>query len=559
MSSSALSDEEILHWVGEMVEAKLRGDNLTPIAMRPSWGFLSLGMRDVRASPAPILEDARWRAINQAHAEAQKKRKDAKAAKRTKQILTHEKLDERRRQQRKDGLPLEESPSPSLSTNASDEDDEGEMGRGPLDHLPDVGETVPGVLASSPVLLGGGGGAAPGSAVARLGAKADTPEERALGKRAISPVGSAVVVEQVAAGATQLPPQRTEGAPGSIEDQPAPMNMEVVPLLPPPPAQTRVAVAKRQKRPVEVLSLAPLKVLKVSPGSSAYWVAEAQAALQRGAASARVDPKEPATQEEAAEATLTQTREGVLPPREGKAHESDGTGVPLVAEATEVEVPRVSEAEATEAGAPKAAEAVAAGVDVSATTEAMMAEDEAPEITEADMTAVKPSAQEVEMTAAEALVVPLVQGPLLLRESAREAEVYPISSDDTSRAQEVVDAKETELEAEVTRAAEASSAVQTVLETEIGEHEALKSAALSAYEALEVEGRVLAVIASHYIGVDLPAISDGYVLPNDDEEADAAVTKLMEAAEGPDMALATLFEEEVVPPLPSADAGGPEP
>ena len=71
--------------------------------------------------------------------------------------------------------------------------------------------------------------------------------------------------------------------------------------------------------------------------------------------------------------------------------------------------------------------------------------------------------------------------------------------------------------------------------------------------------RVLAVISSHYLGVDLPAISDGYVLPDDEEEADAAVAKLMEAVEGPSTALATLFEEEVVPPLPSADAGGPEP
>ena len=130
--------------------------------------------------------------------------------------------------------------------------------------------------------------------------------------------------------------------------------------------------------------------------------------------------------------------------------------------------------------------------------------------------------------------------------------------------------------------------MQTVLETEIGEHEALKRAALSACEALEVEGVqsgsslgsrlialssqmrerlrgalhtgvkwALAVISSHYLGVDLPAISD--VLPDDDEEADAAVTKLMEAVEGPGTALATLFEEEVVPPLPSADAEGPEP
>ena len=41
---------------------------------------------------------------------------------------------------------------------------------------------------------------------------------------------------------------------------------------------------------------------------------------------------------------------------------------------------------------------------------------------------------------------------------------------------------------EVTQAAKASSTVQTVLETEIGEHEALKSAARAAYEALVVEG-----------------------------------------------------------------------
>ena len=131
--------------------------------------------------------------------------------------------------------------------------------------------------------------------------------------------------------------------------------------------------------------------------------------------------------------------------------------------------------------------------------------------------------------------------------------------------------------------------MQTVLDNEIGEHEALKRAALSACEALEVEGvqsgsslgsrlialsnqmcerlrgalhtgvkRALAVISSHYVGVNLPAISDGYVLPDDDEEADAVVTKLMEAAEGPGTALATLFEE-VVPPLPSAGAEGPKP
>ena len=50
----------------------------------------------MRSSPPPVPEDARRRAINRAHAEAQKKRKDVKAAKRTKKILTREELDKRR-------------------------------------------------------------------------------------------------------------------------------------------------------------------------------------------------------------------------------------------------------------------------------------------------------------------------------------------------------------------------------------------------------------------------------------------------------------------------------
>ena len=82
--------------------------------------------------------------------------------------------------------------------------------------------------------------------------------------------------------------------------------------------------------------------------------------------------------------------------------------------------------------------------------------------------------------------------------------------------------------------------MQAVLETEIGEHDALKSATRTACEALEVEGvqsgsslgsrlvalsgrmrerlrgalhtgvkRALAVIASHYIGVDLQGLVGG--------------------------------------------------
>ena len=48
-------------------------------------------------------------------------------------------------------------------------------------------------------------------------------------------------------------------------------------------------------------TLAPLKALKVSPSSTAHWVVEAQAAIQRGAATARTDPKEMVAQGEVAE------------------------------------------------------------------------------------------------------------------------------------------------------------------------------------------------------------------------------------------------------------------
>ena len=132
--------------------------------------------------------------------------------------------------------------------------------------------------------------------------------------------------------------------------------------------------------------MAPLTALKASPGSSTRWVAEAQAAIQRGTASARVDPKEPATQGGAAEAAPTQTREGVPPPREGEAHESDGAGVPLVAEA-----PRVFGAKATEARASKTAETAVAVVGVFASSEATMAEARAPETTKAVVMSARPS------------------------------------------------------------------------------------------------------------------------------------------------------------------------
>ena len=45
MSASALSDEEILRRVREMVDVKLRSIGLTTLAMRPMQGFLSLVSR----------------------------------------------------------------------------------------------------------------------------------------------------------------------------------------------------------------------------------------------------------------------------------------------------------------------------------------------------------------------------------------------------------------------------------------------------------------------------------------------------------------------------------
>ena len=105
---------------------------------------------------------------------------------------------------------------------------------------------APGVSASGPAPLGGGGGDASGLAIARPRAEADTPEARALGKRAVSPRDPTVEVERATAGAIQPPPQRDGGASESGEGQPAPADTEVVPPPPPPPLQrTRGAVPKR--------------------------------------------------------------------------------------------------------------------------------------------------------------------------------------------------------------------------------------------------------------------------------------------------------------------------
>ena len=81
--------------------------------------------------------------------------------------------------------------------------------------------------------------------IAYSGAEADTPETWALGKRAVSPMGSTVEVERATTGAIQPPPERAEGESESSEGWPALADTVAVPLPPPSlPLRTRDAVRK---------------------------------------------------------------------------------------------------------------------------------------------------------------------------------------------------------------------------------------------------------------------------------------------------------------------------
>jgi len=153
-------------------------------------------------------------------------------------------------------------------------------------------------------------------------------------------------------------------------------------------------------------------------------VVDAQAALQRGAASAK-----------ATEVAAKQAGDEAPTPREAVALEAGEAEAPTIAEATEGEAgaPRTSEAEVVETGVSRTTEAEVAEAGASRTTEA--------EVVEASSGAAEPSAQDAETEAGQALVQPPVQDPPPLQESAREVEVRTISSDDTSRGKEVADAE----------------------------------------------------------------------------------------------------------------------
>jgi hypothetical protein len=53
---------------------------------------------------------------------------------------------------------------------------------------------------------------------------------------------------------------------------------------------------------------------------------------------------------------------------------------------------------------------------------------------------------------------------------------------------------------------------------------------------------------------DVPSVSEGYCLPDEDEAALAEIQRLDAVAAGPSAVLATTFEAEILPPAPSPEA-----
>ncbi|XP_066365205.1 uncharacterized protein [Miscanthus floridulus] len=403
MSAAPLSDEEVLCRVNEVVEGRQKIGGLSPFPMRPTPGYLSLGMRDIRASPPPVPEDAQWRAANRAYAEAQKRKKDTKTAKRKKKIVERDALEKHCQKQKLEGLPVEASLSTSVEGSSGN--DGGEVERGPLDRLPDVREMVLGVSAGGPASQGGGGDGDSRQMSARPTVEADTPEMRALGKHAVSPLGSTAEVEQAAAGPA---PPGVERAPESGEGRPASADMGAAPLPP-------------RKRQAKVPAFAPRKALKVSTGSIAPGAVEAQELV----AQATVGAAETSSVVEATEGEVKVEAPSVVEATEGGVE----VEAPSVVKATEgeVEVEVSTVAEALRTSGAEVVEIAAPG-------------NFGAEVVEAGVSAARAAALEVETEARQASTLPLIQSTLPVQGSAREAEVRPIPADNASRGKGVADA-----------------------------------------------------------------------------------------------------------------------
>ena len=114
-------------------------------------------------------------------------------------------------------------------------------------------------------------------------------------------------------------------------------------------------------------------------------------------------------------------------------------------------------------------------------------------------------------------------------------------------------------------AAFAADALQKSLDAEVADRSALEAVVASACEGLGVAAsasgsslwsrvealysragermrealhagvkKALAVVSSHYVGIDLPAVCEGYVLPNDEAEAQEELQKLGDATDAPE-------------------------
>ena len=67
--------------------------------------------------------------------------------------------------------------------------------------------------------------------------------------------------------------------------------------------------------------------------------------------------------------------------------------------------------------------------------------------------------------------------------------------------------------------------------------------------------RAFAVVSSHYDGLNFDTISKGYILSDDEDEAEREITEFAKAVEVPGEGLAWLFEEDVgLPPATCSPA-----
>ncbi|XP_066316350.1 uncharacterized protein [Miscanthus floridulus] len=223
-------------------------------------------------------------------------------------------------------------------------------------------------------------------------------------------------------------------------------------------------------------------------------------------------------------------------PHEAEALELGEAKAPSITEATKgkVEAPRTSKAEVVDARAPKTTEAEEAEAGAPGTTKA--------EAAEAGLGTVEPVAKDVETEGKE----------LANAKATSTVEQLALTSSEGLSALVWSTARTTCEALEVTGVESGSSLGSCLIALSGRVHERLWGVLHTGVK------HALAIVSSHYTYIDLKAVSDGYVMAKDDKKAEEEVMKLVETAKAPSTVLAKLFEEEVVPPTSTAEAGDPE-